>query len=39
MRANYILDSVGTTTADITPRAITVTADDVSKFHGETDPL
>ncbi len=35
---NYVLDSVATTTADITARPITVTADAKSKTYGDADP-
>ncbi|WP_231638309.1 YDG domain-containing protein, partial [Piscinibacter sakaiensis] len=34
--ANYRLDPSATTTAAITPRALTVTADDASKVYGTT---
>ena len=35
---NYTLDSVATTTANITQANLTITADDISKAHGATDP-
>ena len=35
---NYILDSVGTTTANITARPATVTADDKAKTYGDANP-
>ena len=35
---NYTLDSVATTTANITQANLTITADDISKAYGDTDP-
>jgi len=36
--SSYVLDSVATTTANITQANLTITADDISKAYGATDP-